>query len=51
MAIRTARHDDDAAEHSGINVPPVVGVALVLPVIFMIASPVDTESVPGPLPA
>lgn len=51
MAIRTARHDDDTEEQSGINVTPFIDVMLVLLIIFMIAAPMATVSVPVQLPA
>lgn len=51
MAIRTARHDDAPEEQHGINVTPFIDVMLVLLIIFMIAAPMATVSVPVQLPA
>ncbi len=52
MAIRTARHDDDALEESHeINVTPFIDVMLVLLIIFMVAAPLATVDTPVDLPA
>ena len=52
MAIKTARHDDDALEESHeINVTPFIDVMLVLLIIFMVAAPLATVDTPVDLPA
>lgn len=52
MAIRTARHDDDALEENhAINVTPFIDVMLVLLIIFMVAAPLATVDTPVQLPA
>jgi biopolymer transport protein ExbD/biopolymer transport protein TolR len=52
MAIKTARHDDDALEESHeINVTPLIDVMLVLLIIFMVAAPLATVDTPVDLPA
>jgi biopolymer transport protein ExbD/biopolymer transport protein TolR len=52
MAIKTARHDDDALEESHeINVTPFIDVMLVLLIIFMVAAPLATVDMPVDLPA
>jgi len=52
MAIKTARHDDDALEESHeINVTPFIDVMLVLLIIFMVATPLATVDTPVDLPA
>ncbi len=52
MAIRTARHDDDAPQEShAINVTPFIDVMLVLLIIFMVAAPLATVDTPVELPA
>jgi biopolymer transport protein ExbD/biopolymer transport protein TolR len=52
MAIKTARHDDDALEESHeINVTPFIDVMLVLLIIFMVAAPLATVDTPADLPA
>lgn len=53
MAIGPGRRDDDDAldEQHEINVTPFIDVMLVLLIIFMIAAPLATVSVPVDLPA
>ena len=52
MAIRTARHDDDALEEAHeINVTPFIDVMLVLLIIFMVAAPLATVDMPVELPS
>jgi len=52
MAIKTARHDDEALEESHeINVTPFIDVMLVLLIIFMVAAPLATVDTPVDLPA
>ncbi|AWH54616.1 TonB system transport protein ExbD [Stenotrophomonas sp. ESTM1D_MKCIP4_1] len=52
MAIRTASDRDDAPEEAHeINVTPFIDVMLVLLIIFMVAAPLATVSVPVQLPA
>jgi len=52
MAIKTARHDDDALQESHeINVTPFIDVMLVLLIIFMVAAPLATVDTPVDLPA
>lgn len=52
MAIRTARHDEDALEeHHEINVTPFIDVMLVLLIVFMVAAPLATVDMPVDLPA
>ncbi len=52
MAIRTARHDEASPqENHEINVTPFIDVMLVLLIIFMVAAPLATVSVPVQLPA
>ena len=52
MAIKTARHDDDALEERHeINVTPFIDVMLVLLIIFMVAAPLATVDTPVDLPA
>ena len=52
MAIKTARHEDDALEESHeINVTPFIDVMLVLLIIFMVAAPLATVDTPVDLPA
>ncbi|QQP97186.1 TonB system transport protein ExbD [Lysobacter enzymogenes] len=52
MAIRTARHDEDALEeHHEINVTPFIDVMLVLLIVFMVAAPLATVDTPVELPA
>ncbi|SDZ30313.1 outer membrane transport energization protein ExbD (TC 2.C.1.1.1) [Lysobacter sp. yr284] len=52
MAIRTARHDEDALEeHHEINVTPFIDVMLVLLIVFMVAAPLATVDTPVDLPA
>lgn len=52
MALKTARHDDDAPEEShAINVTPFIDVMLVLLIIFMVAAPLATVDTPVQLPA
>lgn len=52
MAIRTASGRDDAPEEAHeINVTPFIDVMLVLLIIFMVAAPLATVSVPVQLPA
>ena len=52
MAIRTASEREDALEEAHeINVTPFIDVMLVLLIIFMVAAPLATVSVPVQLPA
>jgi biopolymer transport protein ExbD/biopolymer transport protein TolR len=52
MAIRTASTRDDTPEEAHeINVTPFIDVMLVLLIIFMVAAPLATVSVPVQLPA
>lgn len=52
MGIRTARHDDETPqENHEINVTPFIDVMLVLLIIFMVAAPLATVTVPVQLPA
>ncbi len=52
MAIRTGSDRDDAPEEAHeINVTPFIDVMLVLLIIFMVAAPLATVSVPVQLPA
>lgn len=52
MAIRTARHDEDALEEQhAINVTPFIDVMLVLLIVFMVAAPLATVDTPVDLPA
>lgn len=51
MALRTARHDDDALEEThAINVTPFIDVMLVLLIIFMVAAPLATVDTAVDLP-
>lgn len=52
MAIKTASgHDETPEEAHEINVTPFIDVMLVLLIIFMVAAPLATVSVPVQLPA
>ena len=51
MSARLDHGDDDLAEVHEINVTPFIDVILVLLIIFMIAAPLATVSVPVDLPS
>ena len=48
---KVAGADDDLSEAHEINVTPFIDVMLVLLIIFMVAAPLATVSVPVQLPA
>lgn len=50
MAMRSTRLDDDIEVLHEINVTPFIDVILVLLIIFMVAAPLATVSVPVDLP-
>lgn len=50
MAFSVKQNDDELAEQSDINVTPFIDVMLVLLIIFMVAAPLATVSVPVTLP-
>lgn len=50
MAIKLAADDDETDEINEINITPFIDVILVLLIIFMIAAPLATSTVPLDLP-
>ncbi|MEI8596657.1 TonB system transport protein ExbD [Photobacterium sp. Hal280] len=51
MAFQTPQDSDELVENHDINVTPFIDVMLVLLIIFMVAAPLSTVSVPVDLPS